>query len=166
MFRNALVGGVLAILMCAVQARASGPRDACPTYWLDGVLPATDCLSVDLTADGTKVYACHNWGPNDNGYRLYDTATRQLLAECLVPGVPWVGLASADGTRVWTSRYYGGYASEVDVLACQMGCNLDICGTGSRLGLHRRDPPLADAPGAIRMSTWSWRIRERRNRPD
>ncbi len=119
---------LIAVLVPVSSGRviAQEMRDTCPIYQLDGILPATGCTSVDLSPDGTRLYARHDWSHDDAGYRMYDTATRQLVDDCRVSGVPWAGRVSADGTRLWTSRYYGGYVSEVDIEDCQIGCNLDV----------------------------------------
>ncbi len=121
-----LMLGAVVLGLTTDVAHAQTDRTDCTIYEFAGVLPAVACTSADLTPDESRVYVRHNYAPNDDGFRCYDTTTLLMLGECHVAGVPWAGRVSADGSRLWVSRYYGGYVSEVDPNSCAIGCDLNV----------------------------------------
>ena len=129
MTRRRLSLAVRGYVSCVVLMSVAGVQafGGAVTYQLDSVLPAASCASVDLSPDDAVLYARHVFSaPYDVGYLAYDTESGALLQECHVGGTPWGGRISADGMHLWTSRYYGGYLAEVDVVSCEVGCNVDV----------------------------------------
>jgi len=116
-----LVGmGVLLYVPAVVQAQI-------PNYSLRTILPAYGCEGIDLSPDGTTVYARKNFGStNDDGFIVYDTQTHQMLTEYRVAGVPWHGLVSADGQYLWSGIYYGGYVKKLDADTGSVITTIDV----------------------------------------
>ncbi len=157
----AVSAGLLVTLFC-LSTKASGSSGI---YGVEAILPATDCTSVDLSPDETRLALRHAFvGPYDIGYLEYDAATYAPLSECHVSGTPWAGRYASDGGTVWTSRYYGGYVTEVDLATEEFYCNLDVgswtddlifCG-GRRYLLAAENDPGTGAVGSIQVvDTWN-----------
>ena len=97
------------------------------TYHLEAVLPATHCQAVELSPDGSKLYAEAWFGKWDEGYVVFDTQTLQQIGECHLPsGAQWKFQVSPDGKSVWYTEYYGGYVREVDADNCSLIQEFDV----------------------------------------
>jgi YVTN family beta-propeller protein len=107
-------------------AYVSTASSGCTVYKLGGVFPATGCTSLGFLNGGDTLFARDTWSTYDTGYSFYDTATREYLGECHVPGTVWAGATSADDAHIWTSRYYGGYVTEISPTDCAWGCDLNV----------------------------------------
>jgi hypothetical protein len=105
------------IISLLILASATIAVAQVPTYELDSILPAPGCTSVDLSPDGTKIYAsvCYHAVTNE-GYEAYDADTHDFLQYYHVPSsAPWVGLVSSDNAYLWTTTYYGGDVKKIDL---------------------------------------------------
>ena len=61
-------------ICCTYAAHDIVYGDGVP-YHLEAVLPATSCQAVDLSPDGSKLYADALFGDFDEGYVVFDTQT-------------------------------------------------------------------------------------------
>lgn len=97
-----------------------------PQYSLDTILNETLGSGVDLSPDGSKIYASKTFGPNDNGFIVYSTETYEMLTEYHVAGVPWQGRVSADGQYLWAGIYYGGYVKKLNADTGSVITSIDV----------------------------------------
>jgi DNA-binding beta-propeller fold protein YncE len=96
------------------------------TYQVETVLSAPGCHYLDLSPDGTRLYA-HMWYHDyDEGFRAFDTESLAFLADYHVGGTPMAGLVSADGKYLWATRYYGGYVSKVNLTTGALDKTIDV----------------------------------------
>ena len=116
------------IIPLLILASATIALAQVPTYELDRILPAPGCTSVDLSPDGTKIYAsvCYQAVTNQ-GYEAYDADTYDFLRYYQVPSsAPWVGLVSSDSAYLWTTTYYGGYVKKIDLQTGGVAKSIDL----------------------------------------
>ncbi len=113
--------GIIAAALFAFGVGVPAASGDTPTYRVEAMLPAWACTTVDMSPDGTKLYARVHIADWDEGYRQFDTSTYQILnnaqnPQCRISNdVSWVGRVSADGTSMWTSRYYAGTVVNLDL---------------------------------------------------
>lgn len=88
-------------------------------YSVAGYLPVSQCSSVDVSPDGSRIYARHVYQAWDDGYLIFDTSTLSQVGEmCHFGDVSWSGRVAADGQSLWTTRYYSGLVSQNGLSDC------------------------------------------------
>jgi zinc protease len=91
-------------------------QQAAAIYKLSAFLPARACYSADVSPDGNVIYASVSLGSWDEGVRLYDARTYELIRDIhSLPNVPKYILASADGIHLYATAYYEGTVVKVRV---------------------------------------------------
>jgi DNA-binding beta-propeller fold protein YncE len=94
---------------------SAAPAFADPPYEYLRLLPAKWCTGVDLSPDGTKIYARAQFGSLDEGAKAFNTTTYAHLGDYHAFDTPWTILASADGAYLYGTDYYGGHVDKVSV---------------------------------------------------
>lgn len=97
-------------------------------YELDTFLDVPSCASVDVSPDGTKIYASTTHTPVvDEGYDIYKTGTYDYVKYCHVPSsATFRGLVSSDNSYLYTTTYYGGCVQKIDVSDCSIVNTIDV----------------------------------------
>jgi hypothetical protein len=109
--RSVLRFGILLPLILALAQFCSGA-----VYHQEAFLPARDCYSVDLSPDGSLIYAATTFGSWDHGVTLYDAHTYTPIKTLHpFPDVPKYILAGADGVHLYTTAYYQGAVAKIRV---------------------------------------------------
>ncbi|MHC4086248.1 MAG: DPP IV N-terminal domain-containing protein [Planctomycetota bacterium] len=103
------------LLILILAASATGQV---PTYQLETILPSPHCTSVDLSPDGTKLCARMQYGDWNEGYRVFDADTYDILNDCGGHWAPWCGQVSTDSTYLYTTLYYRGCVAKLELSTC------------------------------------------------
>ena len=115
-------------IMLAITGLLAASADAgeVPEYFVEAVLPVSNCTSVDLALDESRLYVRAD-PPGEGALHIFDTSDYALLRICDdIPSTPWKYRVTPDGAYVWTTRYYGGRVSKVDLETCDIVRTLDV----------------------------------------
>ena len=109
------------------EARVTAVACSAPGYTLHTVLDAPGCTSVDMSPDRTRLYARMVYGDWDEGYRVFDSNTYDILQDFHPIGpAPWSGRVSADGQYLWTSMYYNGTVAKLNLATGNIDAQISV----------------------------------------
>ena len=101
--------------MLAIMLAAGGSLFGQNHLQYQTLLPAQSCESVDMSPDGSIIYAKANFADYDVGAKAFSATNYAHLSDYHAFGTPWTIRASANGAYLYGSDYYGGNVDKVSV---------------------------------------------------